>query len=263
MVRRGYDKIDSATRSPYAALLFPRAGRRPAISWFRHYRRAVSRSRIYGLLYLATWFGFAVAFTAIGPGHFAGSTNRRDPSASALRSDLRRQIEVLVRGRYEVPQDFSVRIEESIEENGCPLSFSAVVIKGSVSRPEYTADGQADVRISLPLISSATGFCYNPGDNSLRVSEGLQQVESMEYVVPGRLAEVADEYLAFQHGDPSYGSLPRRFMRFAYMSSVIVSTLGFGDIVPTSDLARFMIMTEVTLGVALAGLFISSVFSKR
>jgi hypothetical protein len=43
-----------------------------------------------------------------------------------------------------------------------------------------------------------------------------------------------------------------------YLSSVTITTLGYGDIVPVTCSARMLIASEAILGVILAGLFLNS-----
>lgn len=53
--------------------------------------------------------------------------------------------------------------------------------------------------------------------------------------------------------------VPGGFPRMIYLSAVTITTLGYGDIVPTTRRARSLIAAESILGVVLAGLFVSSV----
>jgi voltage-gated potassium channel Kch len=46
--------------------------------------------------------------------------------------------------------------------------------------------------------------------------------------------------------------------RMLYLSTITITTVGYGDIVPLSGLARFLVGLEATLGIVLLGLFISS-----
>ena len=48
-----------------------------------------------------------------------------------------------------------------------------------------------------------------------------------------------------------------------YLSAVTVTTLGFGDIVPKSLLAKFLTSLQALSGVVLVGLFLNSLFSSR
>lgn len=52
------------------------------------------------------------------------------------------------------------------------------------------------------------------------------------------------------------------FSRYIYFSTVIVTTLGFGDIVPMTDRARLLVAFEAILGIVLMGLFLNSVAVK-
>jgi hypothetical protein len=45
--------------------------------------------------------------------------------------------------------------------------------------------------------------------------------------------------------------------RMAYFSSVVITTLGLGDIVPLSDGARTAVALEAAIGIVLFGLFVS------
>lgn len=48
------------------------------------------------------------------------------------------------------------------------------------------------------------------------------------------------------------------FFEGLYLSSVVISTLGFGDIYPITNLAKIMVLIEALLGVLLVGFFLNS-----
>lgn len=50
------------------------------------------------------------------------------------------------------------------------------------------------------------------------------------------------------------------FARMLYLSTVTITTLGFGDIVPITDFARLLIGLESILGVVILSLFINALF---
>lgn len=50
-------------------------------------------------------------------------------------------------------------------------------------------------------------------------------------------------------------------VRMTYLSIVTSTTLGFGDIVPVTDLGRMVVGTEAVLGLILIGLFVNSSFA--
>lgn len=53
------------------------------------------------------------------------------------------------------------------------------------------------------------------------------------------------------------------FMECVYFSTVTITTLGYGDIVPSGDLGRFVSSSESILGVVLIGLFLNSLSRVR
>ncbi|ALU41930.1 potassium channel family protein [Pseudoalteromonas rubra] len=54
-----------------------------------------------------------------------------------------------------------------------------------------------------------------------------------------------------------------QFLRMLYLSVVTITTLGYGDIVPTTELNRFLVGLEALLGIVLAGLFLNSLARER
>ncbi|MRX67502.1 Ion channel [Flavobacterium resistens] len=53
------------------------------------------------------------------------------------------------------------------------------------------------------------------------------------------------------------------FLRLLYLSSVTITTVGYGDIVPISTTTRLLISTEAILGIVLIGLFVNASFLKE
>jgi hypothetical protein len=49
------------------------------------------------------------------------------------------------------------------------------------------------------------------------------------------------------------------FYRMLYLSAVTITTLGYGDIVPITNLARMLIAVESVLGIILIGLFLNAI----
>lgn len=59
-------------------------------------------------------------------------------------------------------------------------------------------------------------------------------------------------------GGQNFIGKPTGFIDFFYFSAVTVTTLGYGDISPKSELARSLVSLEVLLGVVCAGLFLNA-----
>lgn len=70
-------------------------------------------------------------------------------------------------------------------------------------------------------------------------------------------------YRLYVDGNPSaMDNIFENYMRMLYLSAVTITTLGYGDIVPTSLFNRFLVGLEAFVGVVIAGLFLTSL-SKR
>ncbi|BEP13987.1 hypothetical protein acdb102_22980 [Acidothermaceae bacterium B102] len=59
------------------------------------------------------------------------------------------------------------------------------------------------------------------------------------------------------------GALPNRYARLFYLSAVTITTLGFGDIVPVTKLARILVSLEAIYGVIAIGLFLGTAVTTR
>lgn len=68
-------------------------------------------------------------------------------------------------------------------------------------------------------------------------------------------------YLDGYAGDPN--RISANFFRMLYFSVVVITTVGFGDIVPMTGGARALVAFEAITGVLLVGLFLNSVASRR
>jgi hypothetical protein len=69
--------------------------------------------------------------------------------------------------------------------------------------------------------------------------------------------EQVERFVSGVQADPTLA--PGAFWRMLYFSAVVVTTVGFGDIVPVAPAARFFTALEAVLGILLAGLFLNSI----
>lgn len=67
------------------------------------------------------------------------------------------------------------------------------------------------------------------------------------------VADVQDLYRAFL-GDAT--AAPHSFFRMTYFSMITVATIGYGDIIPTTDTTRLLVAIQVIAGFVIAGLFL-------
>ena len=76
-----------------------------------------------------------------------------------------------------------------------------------------------------------------------------------------KVADAIEQYRAARFGSAAY--LEGGLLRSLYLSVVTITTLGLGDIVPVTDLARLIVALESILGVAIAGLFLNNLFASN
>lgn len=80
-----------------------------------------------------------------------------------------------------------------------------------------------------------------------------------------RFKQKSDGCMVKKFLDSSEGytsELPDNFARMLYFSAVTITTLGYGDIYPITNKARFAVMIEALLGIIIIGLFLNSVAQK-
>lgn len=79
--------------------------------------------------------------------------------------------------------------------------------------------------------------------------------------LPFRERAMIASYLDGYGGDPT--SFSDSFWRMLYFSVVVITTVGFGDIVPMTGAARSLVAVEAIIGVLLVGLFLNAIASRR
>jgi len=82
---------------------------------------------------------------------------------------------------------------------------------------------------------------------------GLRAVETLALVVPLYLLLFATTYFLAERADGGYFSQPLTRSGALYFSVTVFSTVGFGDIVPTTDPARLVVTAQMLLDVILLG----------
>lgn len=101
----------------------------------------------------------------------------------------------------------------------------------------------ADAIISKPLSSYVSKY---------NIFESLP-IASLPHEDRERVANYIDGY----GGDPV--AFSDKFARMFYFSVIVITTVGFGDIVPMTDRARALVAFEAMAGIMVAGLFINSI----
>jgi hypothetical protein len=129
--------------------------------------------------------------------------------------------------------------------------ISALAIINPEGGRETFMFAQVYSKITLPV---PIAFTQNFGDfetiqRNLEMTVERIQVTNQDVT---RISSFLYAFAGFPH------AVPGVFGRMLYFSIVTVTTVGYGDIVPLSTLARALVGIEATFGIILLGLFISS-----
>ncbi|HEV2757135.1 MAG TPA: potassium channel family protein [Actinomycetota bacterium] len=145
----------------------------------------------------------------------------------------------VVRGSFGLALAFNANnaLARSVSPNGVVTHHTAVrLVRTSVNIP---------LSKLLPAAASVSGP---------RSRSGI-------YPMSAALGERIEGFWAATRGFPS--ETRGSYLRMLYLSAVTITTLGYGDIVPTGDTARALVGSEAVAGIILIGLFLNSTLQGR
>jgi len=231
----------------------------------------------YLMIYLLCIPSFAVFYILL-PGEFYAPYAKLE---SAAESDLARLSKYL-ESAFQKLADQQHSLHVPVPEGSSPT-----VIRGVSVRSAGSLDGsQLDVHFtfwlenrrdgavsqSSPLMhlylvirsdehaESREGWIWNTRRDATRkgeYDEAYDKWDIHELVFPYEEYTVIGGYLAGTKGDPA--GLSGHWVRMAYFSAIVITTVGFGDIVPMTNIARGLVGLEAICGVMIAGLFLNAV----
>jgi len=159
---------------------------------------------------------------------------------------------------------FFFKLSFSLEEWFSIVKRSRTFHKGRI--PPY------DYNLSFPMIEfSSVMNTQFPGARIIRVEnlksdtipEEISRVfrplpyENLPIIEINSIKSDLKEYAGLIDGSPI--SFLDNYSRMFYLSSVTITTSGFGDIVPITNRARMIISIEALLGIIIAGLFLNAI----
>jgi Ion channel len=254
-------------------------------------------SQVHPLVYLLTFLtaipAFAFLYVFVAPQGFYAPNARYEPSAvsdtlqlaSILEGALHRSFDArtgqeLVVGNWKLDLG-SLRVDNVYSTDGTKLSFRVSFSADGIG----TSSGAKQVGWSIIVTVSEhpthaiisdrnaiTTYRIPDVDFSNYASPFKEEYEELFKLVFGQkeffvasspaLALSGPEELRFRRyllgvkGDPSSisGDLPRMI----YLSAVVITTLGFGDILPITPKARILVAMEAITGIVFAGLFLNA-----
>ncbi|MEA3063985.1 MAG: hypothetical protein QOJ27_420 [Sphingomonadales bacterium] len=240
-------------------------------------RAALLSPPTYLALYLATIAGFASLYDLRSDAIFYAPYAKLEPISHKDYSDVEMNIfkaiytadpnvRVDERSGWIVDRDNLDVSELSIEDTG-DFSFTISVFARHVTNQavDLSIGGPVEgIRVSRRLIYIPTDqpFCRLvtlPADwNRKAVLEALFKHPAI--MSPALCWDAAAETRFRQMGSGWSGN-PKAFSgsywRMLYLSAITITSVGYGDIVPISNTARFLCGLEAVLGWVIAGLFLS------
>jgi hypothetical protein len=258
-------------------------------------RLTLALSRVHPLAYLLTFLiaipAFASLYSIVAPQGFYAPYERYEPRAvsdlrqldSILEGVLRRSLEAgtgqeLALGNWKLDLT-SLHVGEVYSADGRKLSFRLSFSAGDVEKPGGTRQARWSIIVTVPehpdhtIVSDSnvvTTYRIPEVDFAKYASPFKEQYEELfkrvfsqrELASTPALALSGPEELSLQRfllgvrGDPS--TVNASLTRMIYLSAVVITTLGFGDILPVTSEARILVATEAITGIVFAGLFLNA-----
>jgi hypothetical protein len=149
--------------------------------------------------------------------------------------------------------DLSVGARNKATHNGVTLWVAASL--GSASRVILPLEGsEPKIRRILEIHETKWAKEFqDPNEELFR--ENLNALTGVEFLADEDLA--LSQFFSGTMGDAL--SVSDSFWRMLYFSAVVITTVGFGDIVPMTGPARSLVATEALAGIVLAGFFLNAI----
>ncbi len=260
-------------------------------------RLTLALSRTHPLAYLLSFLiaipGFAILYVVVAPQGFYAPSARYERHrasytlqlATILEGTLHRSLDSAAERELSIGDwkldPKSLRVDDLDSTDGTTLSFRVSFSAHAAGKLSPEKQARWSIILVVPdnpthalLSEGAPVTTYRVPDVSFVTypSPFKEEYESLFRLMLGQkdffavptpaLALNAPEELQFRHylldarGDPS--SISGDLSRMTYLSAVVITTLGFGDIVPVTPEARILVATEAITGVVFAGLFLNA-----
>ena len=127
---------------------------------------------------------------------------------------------------------------------------------------------RSGARVVLELIVGLLAFtgllAWQIGQIVTATYPGLRAIEALALAGPVLVFVFSFVYLSLSHAHPYEFSEPLDHVRAVYFTVSVISTVGFGDIVPRTDAARLFVIVQMALDLVLVvGIARSLVFAAK
>ena len=229
---------------------------------------------------------FAAAYCAL-PGQFYHPYVTHEPAVFQARDELGRMLEAAIRTSLEQRPDLGQQVQfenvfGSVQISGVQNRALLGSVQVAVSIP-FGADSRTLYFLEVPLIISPFGlendepnrsanqriyikrdparivadtstFAHDPAERATVADAASNAIASVDLDM-AQLSET-ESVLNAELGFPS--SVAGTFERMLYFSAITIATVGYGDIVPLTAIARLLAAVEATLGIFLLGVLVNS-----
>lgn len=262
------------------------------------FKFTLALSRIHPLIYLLGYLvaipAFGILYATVTPHGFYAPYARYEPEANtdrdqlalALEKALQRSFddrprEKLIVGSWKIDPN-SLRVTNMTSSDGTQLSFRIRISAEGIGQMAGTRQYGWSIDVSVPETVTAvtpsgpnltTTFRFIESDFSKYAPTSKQESEKLFMLIfvhdsdsvvqlEPVLALNWNEELQFKRylqgikGDAS--AISGHLERMIYLSAVVITTLGLGDIIPITSRARLLIAMEAVLGIVFAGLFLNA-----
>jgi hypothetical protein len=256
-------------------------------------------ARCWGLLYLVMIPSYALIYSSLPSNHFYHSTVQYEPSLKEDAGVILDQVrDVVVTNFREVHGGDIVEVNgwkidvKNLKVSGLRPTSDEIGIKLYITIAKQTPQGKIEsydpFEISYPVEGSNMVTLQSSTQTfhkilSFKPKELILYSDEKPYVFDYIILFPAPKNLKFnlpvlslpqslnnklqafwrgtQKGLPA--DLSGRFWRMLYLSTITITTTGYGDIVPITNLARVLVAIEAMSGVVVAGLFLNAIVQDR
>ena len=245
-------------------------------------RLSTRSTRSYGIAYIFLIPCFAIIYSTI-PEHFYQSTAVQEGKTLHVREEIWKYLYNNPRVFRPMPSD--VVIDDTLSEIRMSLVITEIEVstRNLILNYEYVVSEFSNVvnESGYPskvkdhgkflglYVVNRSQIAQPKSRFSIQRNVGLTY-DAATFIPHAYLSEhfqlnlniLLEEYFRATKGHP-YTSFSSSFVTMLYFSTVTITTLGYGDIVPLTDLAKFLVALESLLGIILIGLFLNSIGPPR
>jgi hypothetical protein len=260
--------------------------------------RAISNVHplVYAVVYLFLVPAFATVYYLMPPGSFYAPDARLEPSVTA---DLGRAAATIEKALKRSTEDKEISINGAkltrlllfnpLSPNGSSLAFTIMgEFQRSQQAPDGTDPGKGDTgnfAINLPasipahtnmligpkpdetaniVVPIVVDVSRHPADFRAAETGFYEQLLTTPFPFNTRglvmtRAEDGELETTFMGLEGNPTAVSQGFPRMLYFSAIVITTVGFGDIVPMIPEARLTVGIQALFGIILAGLFLNAV----